>query len=243
MKASAMGMSSSPFAPRTTSTAASPPCALAATPIVIRSAQAAAVVAISPRPPCRARCPAGGRRPPARCAARRRCGPGGRSRARGPGGRPRGRDAPLRPPSTPRRAPGRGRPPAPAPAPPAAPSPSVLLRGPRRLVLLLEQAAHGVAGLRALADPVPRPLGVDLDHRGVLARLVMTQDLHEAPVTPIARVRHHHAVVRLPRGPGPSQPDGKHLPLSPFSLTRRLCRPLTLPLPTSAAAACGPPAS
>src|SRR5437899_6452516 len=83
-------------------------------------------------------------------------------------------------------------------------------RGLRRLVLLLQQAAHGVAGLRALADPVPCALGVDLDHRGVLPRVVVSQHLDEAPVAPRARVRDHDAVMRFLGGAGTSQTNRQH---------------------------------
>src|SRR6185503_17229886 len=174
----------------------------------------------NPRPPCRTRSRAAGPRPRGACAARPRCGPAGRSPARGRRARPRGRGARPRPRSTPRRAHGPAPRPAPAPAPPAAPAwPLLGRRCLGRLGLLLEQAADGVARLRALADPVLRALGVDLHHHRILARIVVAQHLDEAPVAPGARVRDHDTVVRLLRRSGSSQSNRQHLvSLSPLAL-------------------------
>src|SRR6185436_2565318 len=174
---------------------------------------------ISPRPPCRTRSRVAGPRPRGACAARPRCGPAGRSPARGRRARPRGRGARPRPRSTPRRAHGPAPRPAPAPAPPAAPAWPLL----GRLGLLLEQAAAGVARLRALADPVLRALGVDLHPPRILARIVVAQHLDEAPVAPGARVRDHDTVVRLLRRSGSSQSNRQHV----FSFLR--CLPVCLP--------------
>src|SRR6185436_9390526 len=68
-------------------------------------------------------------------------------------------------------------------------------------------------------DPVARAVLVDLDHRRLLARIVVPEDLDETPVAPRARIGHHHAVVRLLGGPGPSQPDRQHA----FSLSYLNC--------------------
>ena len=46
----------------------------------------------------------------------------------------------------------------------------------------LEQASGGVARLRALADPLLRLLGVQLEHRRLGGRVVVADDLYEPPV-------------------------------------------------------------
>ena len=98
-----------------------------------------------------------------------------------------------------------------------APASSAAARG---LRALLEQAPHGVGGLRALADPVLAPAPASIfTTAGSFRGIVVPEHLHEASVAPRPRVGHHHAVVRPLRRPRPSQPDRDSICLScPCSL-------------------------
>src|SRR6266545_4750427 len=58
-----------------------------------------------------------------------------------------------------------------------------------------QQLGDGLGRLRALGEPVPRLVGVDLDAGGVVVRVVDTDVLDEPPVAGAVRVGDDHAVV------------------------------------------------
>ena len=61
----------------------------------------------------------------------------------------------------------------------------------------LEDRGDGLGRLRADAEPVPRPLGVDLDERGILLRVVLADLLDRAAVALGARVGDDDPVLRV----------------------------------------------
>ena len=64
------------------------------------------------------------------------------------------------------------------------------------LLLLLNQAAHSVGWLRALADPVLGALNAKRTVLTTLLWIVRANDLDEFPVARTAAVRHYDSVVR-----------------------------------------------
>src|SRR5699024_6227144 len=60
-----------------------------------------------------------------------------------------------------------------------------------------QQSENGFGGLSADAEPVARPLTLDLDHGRVVLRMVDANLFDHAPVALLARVDHDDAVVRL----------------------------------------------
>src|SRR5271155_3650324 len=61
----------------------------------------------------------------------------------------------------------------------------------------LEEAADGVAGLRALAEPILDALRVQLDFRGLFERVVSADEFAGATVTRTGAFDDHHAVKGL----------------------------------------------
>src|SRR5439155_2931390 len=70
----------------------------------------------------------------------------------------------------------------------------------------LQQPRNGVAGLRALPEPVLDLVLVELDRRGIRLRVVAPDDLDEPAVARGARVGDHDAVDRVLLRPDPRQP-------------------------------------
>src|SRR6266540_3990792 len=58
-----------------------------------------------------------------------------------------------------------------------------------------QQVDHSLGGLGPLGEPIARPVGVDLDPRGVGVRVIDADVLDEPSVAWAARIGHHHAVV------------------------------------------------
>src|ERR687885_797843 len=71
----------------------------------------------------------------------------------------------------------------------------------------LQQALHGLGGLRALREPVPHLLLVEVDRRRVGLRVVAPHDLDELAVARRARVGGDDAVDRVLLRPDPRQPQ------------------------------------
>src|SRR5690606_22243552 len=72
---------------------------------------------------------------------------------------------------------------------------------------LAQDRAHRVTGLRAHRQPVLHPLGVHLDPRGVLLRVVDAEVLDRPAVPPLARAGDHAAVPRVADLTHPQKPD------------------------------------
>src|SRR5439155_2737481 len=60
--------------------------------------------------------------------------------------------------------------------------------------LQADKAAHGVAWLSARSEPILHTLGVQLDLRGLLERIIRSHQLHHAPVAGLAALNHYHAI-------------------------------------------------
>src|SRR5690606_9293572 len=72
---------------------------------------------------------------------------------------------------------------------------------------LLEDALDGLARLRADREPVLHPLGVDLDARGLLLRVVDPELLDRSAVALGPRVGDDDAVLRVADLAHPHEPD------------------------------------
>lgn len=79
-----------------------------------------------------------------------------------------------------------------------------------RDLLLADEASHGVAGLRTDSEPVLDALGVKLDLRGLLQRIVRPHRFHDTPIAGPRPLNHHDAVKRLLLLADPGQTNSEH---------------------------------
>src|SRR5437660_8106963 len=63
--------------------------------------------------------------------------------------------------------------------------------------LQADKAAHGVAWLSARSEPVLYALGVQLDLRGLLERIIRTDQFHHPPIAGLTALNHHHTIKRF----------------------------------------------
>src|SRR5258708_9932281 len=74
----------------------------------------------------------------------------------------------------------------------------------------LQQPAHGIGGLRPLADPVVDAFLLQF-HRGRFSeRIVVTHDLHRLAVRCLFFFHHHHAIARFLLGSDSRQTNYQH---------------------------------
>jgi len=72
-----------------------------------------------------------------------------------------------------------------------------------RDLLLADKASNGVAGLRTYSEPMLNAVGVELDLRGLLQRIVCPYRFHDTPVAGPRPLDDHDAVKRLLLLPNP----------------------------------------
>src|SRR5579864_3878827 len=78
-----------------------------------------------------------------------------------------------------------------------------------------QKTAHGIAGLRTARQPVLHALGVQLNQRWILERVVGPDDLDRPAIAGFALVEHDNAVKRLLLLANSSQADCQHVSLPP----------------------------
>src|SRR6266404_7863880 len=63
--------------------------------------------------------------------------------------------------------------------------------------LQADKAAHGVAWLSARSEPVLYALGVQLDLRRLLERIIRTDQFHHTPIAGLTTLNDHHTIKRF----------------------------------------------
>src|SRR5207253_9787312 len=63
--------------------------------------------------------------------------------------------------------------------------------------LQADKAAHGVAWLSARSEPVLYALGVQLDLRGLLERIIRTDQFHHTPVAGLTALNDYYTIKRF----------------------------------------------
>src|SRR5436190_15927868 len=94
----------------------------------------------------------------------------------------------------------------------------------RSLLSLLDETAHRVAGLRALAEPVIRAIEFQIEIVALLERLIGANLLNELAVARAAVVGHDNAIDR-----GVCRPDSFHANSNCHKLSLCFVRPIQRP--------------
>lgn len=79
-----------------------------------------------------------------------------------------------------------------------------------RDLLLADEASNSVARLRTNTEPVLDALGVELDLRGLLQRIIGPHRFHNTPIAGPRPFDYHDAVKRLLLLPNPGQTNSEH---------------------------------